>query len=456
MLKTAHPLRLSAILAATLIASFSCGRRTPRPNVILVSIDCLNQRQLEQALRQSSAPNIARLAAEALVFERAYSHAPWTTPSHMSMLTGLYPSQHGRDIPFGPMIRFNDGYDRVPLFRTLPELLAAAGYETVAFVGKGSISAEFGLGQGFSLYHESSRDNPARSDLPETQARLQEWLTRRAPKPFFLFYHTYDLHYPLPKDRRPWDVALNHIDRHLGELFSLLEQHGLYGPSLIILTGDHGSDMIRNEEKCCVHGAGHYEENLHVPLVVKPATRGEPGRRGMLVRHVDILPTVLDAVGLPLREYRGPGSSILGRDGERATRSVASFSEADGRCVARRAMVDDRYKYIQTPDDFWRKLLRRSPLFDDELCRQRPACDRIPREELYDLAMDPFEEHNLLDRPLTPDARAAMERLRAQLVDNLNLPSAYRTTLGRASRREEGAQPDESVEDALRALGYVR
>jgi arylsulfatase A-like enzyme len=455
MLNPGRPHRFPAMGAAALIAVISCGRQPSKPNAILISIDCLNQRQLEHALRASSAPNIARLAAEAVVFQRAYSHAPWTTPAHMSMLSGLYPSQHGRDIPFGPMIRFNDGYDRVPLFRTLPELLAAAGYETVAFVGKGSISAEFGLGQGFARYHESTRDNPARSDLPETQARLQEWLERRARKPFFLFYHTYDLHYPLPKERRPWDVALNHIDRHLGEMFSLLERQGLYGPSLIILTGDHGSDMIRSEEKCCVHGAGHYEENLRVPLVIKPASRGAPGRRGMLVRHVDILPTVLDALGLPLREYRGPGRPILGRGAERAA-AVASFSEADGRCVARRAMVDDRYKYIQTLDDPWRKLLRRSPLFDDELCRQRPACDRLPREELYDLAMDPFEEHNLLDRPLAPEARDAMERLRLQLVETINLPSAYRTTLGRASREGEASPPDPSLQESLRALGYVR
>jgi hypothetical protein len=128
------------MLAAALTASFSCGRQTPRPNVILVAIDSLNQRQLEQALRESGAPSIARLAAEAVVFPRAYSHAPWTTPAHMSMLTGLHPSQHGRDIPSTTRTTFTIRCPRTDVpgtWRILPTVLDAVGLPLREYRGPG-------------------------------------------------------------------------------------------------------------------------------------------------------------------------------------------------------------------------------------------------------------------------------------------------------------------------------
>ena len=113
----------------------------PRANLILISIDCLNQRQFAEATQGGYAPEMARLDAESVVFTRAYAHAPWTTPSHVSMLTGLAPRQHGLDVPWGLMIATHRFSDRVPAYPALPTLLSAAGYETVAFVGQGSISA---------------------------------------------------------------------------------------------------------------------------------------------------------------------------------------------------------------------------------------------------------------------------------------------------------------------------
>jgi hypothetical protein len=137
------------------------------------------------------------------------------------MLTGLYPSQHGRDIPYGLMIRFNSGNDRVPLYQTLPERLAASGYEAVGFVGAGTISAAFGLGQGFSSYSESSRNNPEQSDLPATLSGIRTWmdtrrLDTRRDRPFFLFVHTYELHFPLAEAHSPFRRALDYLDGSLG------------------------------------------------------------------------------------------------------------------------------------------------------------------------------------------------------------------------------------------------
>jgi arylsulfatase len=445
---------LFVLLVGLCFASLGCQGARPRPNVVLVSIDCLNERQLEESLALGRMPHLARLLQDGLVFRRGYAHAPWTTPSHMSMLTGLYPSQHGRDIPYGLMFNFRDGDDRVPLYRTLPERLAAAGYESVAFVGSGSISAVFGLGQGFAAYNEADRNNAEGSDLPLNLSRLKAWMDTPRKKPFFLFLHTYELHQPLSAAHSPFRRAVGYLDDRLGDVLSLLEERGLYDSSLIIVTGDHGSRMIHDEAKCCVHGAGHYEENLHVPFVMKLPAPGATGTRDILVRHVDILPTVLDVAGVPAESYDGPGSSILKRLSKRsAAEAVVSFSEADGRCRSRRAIVDGRFKYIYTPDRAADRLLLQSPLFFDGVCSRHPACQDVPREELYDLAADPFEEANLLLGTLGKKETAALEHLRGQMAAHSNLTPAYRHRLTVGPPRD---QIDASTREALRALGYIQ
>ncbi len=400
-------------------------------------------------------PNLRDLAQDSIVFSRAYAHAPWTTPSHMSMLTGLYPSQHGRDIPYGLLIRFRSGDDRVPLYQTLPERLRSVGYEAVGFVGAGSISAAFGLGQGFSVYNETGRNNDQQSDLPETLSRVRAWIDTRQKGPFFLFVHTYELHYPLAQGRTPFRRAIDYLDERLGELFSMLRDRGLYDSSLIILTGDHGSHMIHTEGKCCVHGAGHYEENLRVPLVLKLPSSGATGGRDLLVRHIDILPTVLDVVGLPTEPYAGPGSSILKRlaDGGRA-KEIYSYSEADGRCRSRRAIVGTRYKYVYTPDRPADRLLTESPYFFDDLCATKAACTDVAPEELYDLRADPFEEENLLLGSLSREEALTLDRLRERLTEHLNLAPHYRHRLVVGGPSADAL--DDATREALRALGYLQ
>ncbi len=450
---------LGAVLAVSSLTSAGCERAARRPNVILISIDCLNRRKFEEVLARGRVPNLSRLAGDSLVFDRAYAHAPWTTPSHMSMLSGLYPSQHGRDIPYGLMIHFRGGDDREPNFETLPQRLAMAGYESIGFVGAGSISAAFGLGQGFSAYHESPRNNADESDLPQTLSGVRTWLeTRnldaRRGRPFFLFVHTYELHFPLAKARSPFPRAAEYLDGQLGVLFSLLRERGLYDPSLIIFTGDHGSRMIRTDDKCCIHAAGHYEENLRVPLLLKLPSGGSTGRRSQLVRHIDLVPTVLDVTGLPAGSYSGPGSSILARPARGAAEPILSFSEADGRCWSRRAVVEERYKYIYTPDRALEQVLEQSPLFFDGLCSSHPACAKVPREEFYDLAADPFEENNLLNGDPPSEARVALDRLRAALTAHLNLQPAYRHRLTIGGPAED--RLDDATREALRTLGYIQ
>ena len=446
--------RFIPFLLATLACS-GCTAHRPKPNVILISIDCLNQRQFEEALQGGYAPNLQALAARSLLFTRAYAHAPWTTPSHMSMLSGLYPSQHGRDISILMAAQFGEIGERVSDYETIADRLDAAGYETVGFVGKGSISGKFGLAQGFDAYHEFEQDGADKSDIASSVAALDRWFDARKAGPFFLFFHTYDLHYPLPDLRPDEPAAIRHIDAFLARLLGRLQEKGLDDSTLLFLTGDHGSSMIHTEGKCCLHGAGHYDENLRVPMLVKLPAPGRSGRSDALVRHVDILPTVLEVAGLPRGSYAGPGISML--DAAARPPDLVSFSEADARCAMRRAVVGPRYKYIYTSQFPVHQALRFSTFFTDALCAQAPACFQVPREELYDLQADPFEEHDLLKAALTPESRAALEGLYAAMERHLNLTYFYhRVPITHAlGTPEPTAGVDDSVKEALRALGYM-
>ena len=248
-------MRQSKTVTGLIVALFfSSCERTPspfgsKPNIILISIDCLNQRQFETALSQGYAPALEALTAESVTYSRAYSHAPWTTPSHMSMLTGLYPSQHGRDVPFGFMREWNDFYSRVPDFETLGDRLKREGYDTAAFVGMGSISAAFGLDQGFDTFVEHKKAHGQWTDLPTSFESTESWLASPREKPFFLFFHTYDLHGPRPKGLESDRDSIHYIDQYLSRLIVELKARELYDDSLIIFTGGPRLGDDRNRRK---------------------------------------------------------------------------------------------------------------------------------------------------------------------------------------------------------------
>lgn len=445
------PKHVTVAAFVTLLAFSGC-REAGRPNVILISIDCLNQRQFELALEQGDAPALAALKADSVAFSRAYSHAPWTTPSHMSMLTGLYPSQHGRDVPYGLMIEWNDYYPRTPRFDTIGDRLSSIGYDTAAFVGQGSISAAYGLAQGFDVFEEHRKVQGTWTDLDQILDATETWLTERGDAPFFLFFHTYDLHGPRPKGLETDRDAIRYIDQYVARLVLTLETLGLYDSSLIIVTGDHGSNMIETDDKCCLHGAGHYEENLKVPLLLKYPDSVDGRDETSIARHVDLLPTVMDVVGSDVDTYDGPGISL--RDEPDPSRPVTmSFSEADGRCVMRRALVTDRYKYIYTPRDERQSLLQANDRFFDDTCKAE--CRDVPIEELFDLHKDPFEKQNLLAGRLNDERSQWLERLRLEMARHLNLPSRYTTQLVTGPNTGIDEEAAKQLRDSLRTLGYI-
>jgi len=335
-------MRFASLLLPALLPLSACAPELPRPHVILVSIDTLRADHLScYGYGRETSPFLDRLASEGVLFERAFSSAPWTLPAHLTMLTGLFPAQHGvvsEELALGP---------DVPL---LAERLGGAGYATLGFYRPSWIHARHGFARGFELFvgHET---------VEEARANLEAELARRDPaRPTFLFLHLFDVHngalgagehmlYPSPPpyqdfflpdaaERLPdlppdvlwegenllappelealvalYDGGIRHVDAVLSELFATLARQGWLEHALVILTSDHG-ESLGQRGKLSGHGE-LAQEGLHVPLIVLPPGGGRAGERVRELVHLgDIVPTVLAATGLA-PDARLPGRDLL-------------------------------------------------------------------------------------------------------------------------------------------------
>jgi arylsulfatase A-like enzyme len=294
-----------------------------RPNVVLIDIDTLRaDRMAAYGAQRETTPGLDAWASErAVTYTDSVSAAPWTLPSTVSFLTGLAVHQHGVDDA-------SDALGRGAA--TLASILASAGYETRAIAGGGYLRPDYGCDAGFERYE--TRDA---KDLDWTSA-LDFVRTRDSERPFFLFLHTYSVHAPYAFDERwadpGYDGVLRRIEVDTGTVFEpwhrgeldLGEEDGRYiealydglvsqmdrevagflrslrglvpeGELMVVLTSDHGEAFL--EHGHLGHGVSLYDEQLRVPLIVEYPD-GLTGTSDVPASGVDLLPTVLQAVGL--------------------------------------------------------------------------------------------------------------------------------------------------------------
>jgi arylsulfatase A-like enzyme len=335
---TAWRLALSLVLFVVIAGAFAALAPRPAPplarcagcNIVLVSIDTLRADHVgAYGYGRPTTPTIDALARRAVVFDDAVSQSAWTRPAHASMLTGLYPSEHG-------MLAVKRYRKLAANVTTLPEVLARAGYETAAFTGGGNVSAHFGFDRGFSVYRDHGRR------IEDHIAPISSWLDERSGEPFFLFVHGFDPHKPYKsraQDRAAlglaptraksvaracrrgggggdvsplvdeYDAAVHRGDRGLGRLLAMLERRGLLERTIVVVTSDHGEEFL--EHGGCYHIRTLYEEVVRVPLVV--AVPGLAPRRvsGPVPASVSIPRTLLELVGIV--GHGMPGPSLLER-----------------------------------------------------------------------------------------------------------------------------------------------
>ena len=393
--------------------------RDPEQNILLVTIDTLRADALSAYGGPAQTPNIDRLASHGARFTFAHAHTVVTLPSHTSILSGLFPYQHG--------IRDNSGFRVKPGTPTIATRLKPHGFATGAFVGGFPLTKRFGLTPGFDVYDDQMPETRGAIEIsmPERRAdlvvsRAVAWIGKQNGK-FFAWVHVYDPHSPYrpPQDylgryaQQPYYGEVAFVDAALGPLFDRLAS--LSRPTLVIVTADHGESLGEHGE--LTHGMFAYEPTLHVPLIIARVTPQGTDATGAVidapVRHVDLVPTVLDAVGVDT-DPALPGSSLIGvvNDGDRGDRP--SYFEAMTYNLVRgwaplRGVLQRRNKYID-----------------------------LPLPELYDLASDAGEQANLV----------ASQRDRMQVL--ANLLRGYDV----APPNRPGQESAEAVA-ALRSLGYV-
>lgn len=433
---------------------------SPPSHLFLISIDCLRASHVgAYGYEKPTTPHIDELARDAVVFRDAVSTSSWTLPAHMSMLTGLTPSQHGV-VSLTQRLPSNVPY--------LPERLRQHGYETLGIVTWWFVSQTYGFDRGFDFFRFKELAD-ADEVIDDAIARIRAGAGRDQ----FFFLHLVDPHWeydpppellerlgPRPKDVsrllamaddgtpphgpddvrdliRLYDGEIAAVDRALGRLFGELEELGLYDSSMIVVTADHGEAFYE-------HGGWQheslYEEVLRVPLIVK-----FPGNAGGVVQTpvslVNLFPTFLEQANVELPS-RGPASlRALSRGGtddkqrvvvseyyrsEEARGHGAGFPPGTTLLVALRRHGEKYIASLDGPSD-------------------GPGERSLLREELYDLERDPAEREDL-SRARVQKVQDFRDRLRAYL---------RKTSESARARTTAPVILNDDTKRQLESLGYV-
>jgi arylsulfatase A-like enzyme len=418
--------RLAAILTAAGCALAGCGwlTRPASPRVtglVVITLDTTRADRLSPyGFMNVSLPALERLARESVVFDAATTVAPLTLPAHTSLFTGLLPPHHG--------VRDNVDPPLPESFTTLAELLESRGFRTGAFVGSVVLDPDRGLRQGFGEYTSVppvhgpfERRRQRRADAVVDDAlRWLEKVDQAGNAPFFLWVHLYDAHAPYDPPEpfasqygyNPYVGEIAYTDSQIGRLIEGLDRRRLLNRSAVVVAGDHGESLGERGEPD--HGIFVYENVLRVPLFVR-APQLRPGRIGEVVRLTDVMPTVLDVLGVPSPAVDGISLLPLVR-GQVRDLDLEAFAESIQPerlgWSSLRALRVGRYKVIDAP-----------------------------RPEFFDLERDPFEQTNiyaqrraLADRMI---ARAAEVTARAVPLR----PRPYPARSGTGSPRSATASP---------------
>jgi arylsulfatase A-like enzyme/Tfp pilus assembly protein PilF len=400
--------------------------RAPR-NLLIVTLDTLRADHLgSYGYAAAQTPRLDALARSGLRFTQATTVVPLTLPAHSSLFTGAFPGWHG--------VRDNGGFylgdDQV----TLAEVLRERGFRTGAFVSAFVLDRRWGIGQGFERFHDEF-DLDAFGDAPgldsiqrpgsQTVDQAVAWLGADRERPFFAWVHLYDPHAPYEapepyRSRFPatmagaYDAEIATTDAQVGRLLDALAVQDRLDDTLVVALADHGEMLGEHEEQA--HGFFVYDAAVRIPLIV--AGPGVPPRAvAEQVRIVDVMPTVLDLLGVAApKSVQGVSLRPLARGGRLSlvARSESWYPRYHYGWSDLQSIQDGRFKYI-----------------------------RAPRPELYDLSADPRETNDL--------AREDPQRLAA-------LEAALSAEIARTSSTTAPKGPqvvDAETEERLAALGYV-
>lgn len=395
-------------------------------NVLVIVIDTLRADHLGcYGYGAIETPNIDALAQEGVRFNQVASAIPLTLPSHCSIFTGTYPLFH--------LVRDNGGYYLDEDYITLPEMLKVRNYKTAAFISAYVLDSKWGLDQGFDYYFDefdltkykkvslSSVQRPG----GEVQREAIEWLEKNKENKFFAWIHYYDPHSPYtpppPFDKkyegRPYDGEIAYIDFLIGRLMDYLQQEKLLEKTLLVFTSDHGEGL--GEHKEILHGNFIYDTTVRVPLIIRfPDKEIQDKVISTQVRLIDIVPTILDYLGIEFSEEI-QGVSLLplikGNSEDLPAYSETYYPRIHFGWSELISIRKNGYKYIDAP-----------------------------KPELYDLRADPSELNNLYLQK-----KDIAEQLKSELNQIIERDST------KAGKKAAKRELDQETRQKLRALGYL-
>ena len=437
------------------------------PNVLMVLLDALRADQLEAYGGLTPSPHLAKLAREGAAYPVVYATSSYTRSSVASLMTSQFPGRHGTttsrhvlpaELPF------------------LPQLLQGGGYRTLAVLKNAQVAPEFGFGRGYDAVDRIT-DLPwdGSNDLHAAHLRgrriwqrhLQPFVAASGDQPWFAYIHEIDPHEPYEPpnpyaallssparqierrgpDGRPLMPFLFHrpenrpkkseeevaqmrgryraeislMDAVVGTLRRELRAAGLDRETLLIVLSDHGEEFM--EHGGLAHSRTLYEESVRVPLVWHLPSLIEPGlRSGSVVSLVDVTPSLLDLLGLPLPEALDGRSLAADLTGGAPSEAEPIFSRIQSKQFTRDGLVLGRHKLVRT---------------------RRPEGEQV---ELFDLASDPEEKR---------DVSNAAPELTATMSDTLDRRGRFESSHGRRAETIEVEEIEPGIRQELEALGYI-
>jgi choline-sulfatase len=415
---------LGALLVVLILPAAVRAQRSPGPNpdVFLITIDTVRADHVRcYGYERIQTPALDSLAQEGARFAAAFTASPITNSSHATILTGDLPSTHGVTdfaVPLKPAVP------------TWAEFLKQAGYQTAAFIGAAILDSKSlapGFDRGFDFYDNFTPQPAGASRWGRVERRgmvvvqhAERWLDQHPGGRRFVWVHLYDPHDPYDppepyaqtyKDRL-YDGEIAYADAALGDFLAYLRRHAWFDKALIVAVGDHGEGLGQHGED--THGIFLYDSTLHVPLIIKAPRQHAGEVVGAQARTTDILPTVIELLGLKTAAKFDGESLRPSLQGAPARQQPPVIAQTDYPLsfgwAPLRALRAPNYKFIEAP-----------------------------RPELYDLGRDPEELHNLYEPWNTEvlQSRALLAQVRDQH------PAAAAAPVGQGTL------------DELRALGYL-
>ncbi len=460
-----------------------------KPNIILFSPDTLRADHLScYGYKNIKTPNIDKIADEGVLFTNCVSHAPWTLPAFTSVLTSLYPTSNRIDAQGLGNYSEYASYVVISSVVWLQEVLKDIGYTTQAFVNNPWLEGARGFSKGFDDYCNLNKGTERvelahsflwrsiifylsgdqyRSETQVITEKSLEWLESQPKQPFFLWIHTYDPHHPYERIKRYfkfpnyrgnildekgvlhkyeseeiypeeeqnivkslYDEEILQLDENVGLIMQKLEELNLTRNTLFIFVSDHGEEFWDRSNIFAMHGQTMHRELLQVPLIISFPGRLPSGIiKNVQVRGIDIMPTVLDILGVK-QDFSLQGESMLPIIEGKDNRNRVAYSE----CLKPDKIYPGRKDISYSTGAY--KLIYRV---------------ESKMMQLYDIVNDPYEKNDIINEEL----ELAIE-LKNQLLTLIDNAEKLKQKLIEGAEDIGPIELDSQIREKLKALGYIQ